>query len=116
MFLNDLVFFVNIISVVVFITEFHFLDPSNPPDNLKDFSVKDKDFHSILKALFEHVCKNELEDAVTLFRHTLKTFKYINNGDIQKLYEGEFNLIQLIRTRFFTNISIFYCQVLSLMF
>ena len=69
----------------------NFSDPSNPPDNLKDFAVKDSDFHEILKALFEHICKSELEYAVTLFRHTLKTFKYINIDDIQRLYDGKLN-------------------------
>jgi len=70
-------------------------DPSNPPDNLKDFAVKDSDFHEILKALFEHICKSELEYAVTLFRHTLKTFKYINIDDIQRLYDGnEFDVMK----------------------
>ena len=55
----------------------------------EDFPVKNWDFTGVVEALFELLCKNELEKAVSLFSQTSTFFKSGDNEDIKKLYIGK---------------------------
>ena len=59
----------------------------------EDFPVNIWGFNRVVEALFEFLCKNELEKAVLLFSETSNALqKSSNDEDIKKLYIGKFSL------------------------
>ena len=59
----------------------------------EDFPVHIWGFNRVVEALFEFLCKNELEKAVLLFSETSNALqKSSNDEDIKKLYIGKFSL------------------------